>query len=185
MELVMAPKKESMPMFDFSVLREIRNRAGMTLNDLSSASGVSIAVLSKLERNQSQAEVGTLYKIGRALGMRATDILTLVESPLANRKDEESYESSGFSLRAVKYGNADCLYVEGPAGARVSKPDIHQDDHEICWVLKGCIRLELPNESHELSAGQSIQFDAIQEHVYEALSDSSFIISHIRKAKRY
>lgn len=175
----------SVPMFDFSVLREIRVRAGMTLADLSASSGVSIAVLSKLERNQSQAEVGTLYKIGRALGMRATDIMTLAESPLSNRKEETCYESNGFELRAVRYGNADCLYVEGKQGAKVSKPDIHQDDHEICWVLKGKVRLFLPNETHDLGQGQSIQFDAIQEHAYEALEDCSMIISHIRKAKRY
>ncbi len=181
----MSATSDSMPMFDFSVLREIRSRAALTLKELSAASGVSIAVLSKLERNHSQAEVGTLHKIGAVLGMRATDILTLAEAPLANRKEESRYESSGFSLRSVKYGNADCLHVTGPAGAKVSKPDIHQDDHEICWVLEGKVRVVLPNETHDLAAGQSIQFDAIREHAYESLEDSVFIISHIRKAKRY
>ena len=75
----------SMPSFDFSILREIRKRSGMTLNDLSEKSGVSLGVISKLERNQSQAEVNTLFKIGRVFGMRATDILTLAEAPLSSK----------------------------------------------------------------------------------------------------
>lgn len=176
---------QEMPMFDFSVLREIRTRVGMTLKDLAAASGVSIAVISKLERNQTQAEVGTLYKLGRVFGMRATDILTLAEAPLANRKQEECYESNGFSIRAIRYQNADCLLVNGKAGASVSKPDIHHDDHEICWVLSGSVRLTLPNEAHTLPEGGSIQFDAIQEHSYEAIEDCQFVIAHIRKEKRY
>ena len=172
-------------MFDFSVLREIRTRAGLTLNALSEASGVSIAVISKLERNQNQAEVGTLYKLGRVLGMRATDILTLAEAPLANRREEENYKSGGFTVRAVRFRDAECLYVEGAKGAVVSKPDIHQDDNEMCWVLDGHVRIKLPNETHDLVAGSSLQFDAIQEHTYEALADSKFIVAHLRKAKRY
>ena len=175
----------SMPMFDFSVLREIRKRSGMTLSDLSEASGVSLGVISKLERNQTQAEVGTLYKIGRVFGMRATDILTLAEAPLSNKKQAQAYESEGFQFQSVKYAKAKCIMASAKAGARISKPDVHHDDHEICWVLKGSIRLTLPKEAHVLSEGESIQFDAIQEHAYEALADSEVMIVHLLKDKRF
>lgn len=176
---------EMPPMFDFSVLREIRTRSEMTLSDLSAASGVSIAVISKLERNHTQAEVGTLYKLGRVFGMRATDILTLAEAPLSNRKRAESYKSQGFDFEAVRYSNASCIVAVAKRGARVSKPEVHHDDHEICWVLKGRIKISLPQEVQELKAGESIQFDAIQEHTYEALEDCQLMITHIRKGKRY
>lgn len=175
----------SMPMFDFSVLREIRKRSGMTLNDLSEKSGVSLGVISKLERNQTQAEVGTLYKIGRVFGMRATDILTLAEAPLSNKKQAQSYKSDGFQFQAVQYGNAKCILGNAKEGAKISKPEVHHDDHEICWVLKGSIRLTLPQEAHVLSEGESIQFDAIQEHAYEALADSQIMIVHLLKDKRF
>lgn len=185
MSSVLIESEDSLPMFDFSILREIRKRAEMTLNDLSQASGVSIAVISKLERNQSQAEVETLYKIGRVFGMRATDLMTLAEAPLSNRKEAESYDSDGFRFRAVRYANANCLMGEANKGAIVSKPEIHHDDHEICWVLQGALRVTLPQETQLLNSGQSIQFDAIQEHTYEAMEDCQFMIVHIRKDKRY
>lgn len=176
---------EAVPAFDFSILREVRKRAAYTLSELSERSGVSVAVISKLERNQTQAEVGTLHKIGKVFGMRATDILSLAEAPISNKKSAVSYKSGGFDLEAIRYGNADCIFARAKAGDRVSKPEIHQDDHEICWVLKGKVRLDLPKESHELEAGQSIQFDAIQEHTYEAIEKCELVIVHIRKGKRY
>lgn len=176
---------EAVPAFDFSILRDIRKRADLTLNGLSEKSGVSIAVISKLERNQTQAEVGTLHKIGKVFGMRATDLLSLAEAPISNKKNSVKYHSGDFLLEAIRYGNADCIFATAEAGARVSKPEIHHDDHEICWVLKGTVRLDLPKESHELVAGQSIQFDAIQEHSYEAIERSEIVIVHIRKDKRY
>lgn len=175
----------AVPMFDFSVLRDMRKRSGMTLRDLSESSGVSLAVISKLERNHSQAEVETLYKLGRAFGMRATDLLTLAEAPLSNKKRADSYESGGFHFQAVRYGNAICMMGHARRGASISKPEIHRDDHEICWVLEGAVRLTLPRETRDLGTGESIQFDAIQEHAYEALEDCRIMIVHIQKDKRY
>lgn len=185
MSSVNGQSSENPPMFDFSVLREIRKQSGLTLAELSERSGVSVAVISKLERNQTQAEVETLYKLGRVFGMRATDLLTLAESRLSNKKEAESYVSDGFTIRAVRYRNADCIMATAPAGARLSKPEIHLDDHEICWVLSGAIRLRVNQEIYDLKEGQSVQFDAIQEHSYEALEDCQLMIAHIRKAKRY
>ncbi|MCB1119919.1 MAG: helix-turn-helix transcriptional regulator, partial [Verrucomicrobiae bacterium] len=121
----MSSETLSIPMFDFSVLREIRKRAGMTLSDLSERSGVSLGVISKLERNQTQAEVGTLYKLGRVFGMRATDILTLAEAPLSNKKQAQEYYSDGFQFQSVKYAKAKCILASAKAGARISKPDVH------------------------------------------------------------
>lgn len=172
-------------MFDFSVLREIRKREGLTLDEVGSRSGVSISVISRLERNQTSAELETLYKLGRVFGMSATDLLALSESRMAHRKVEESYSSDGFRFRVIRYANHSCFYGEAAAGSRIRKPEIHHDDHETCWVLSGRIRVELPHETVELSAGESMQFDAIQEHSYEALEDSRLTLVHLKKGKRY
>jgi len=38
-------------MYDFSILRDLRKRSGLNIADVSARSGVSAAVISKLERN--------------------------------------------------------------------------------------------------------------------------------------
>ena len=172
-------------MFDFSILREIRKREGLTLEEVGARSGLSIAVISRLERNQTSAELETLYKLGRVFGMSATDLLALSESRLAHRKGEEQYRSDGFQFRVIRYANHACFLGEAKAGARIRKPEIHHDDHETCWVIAGRVRVTLPHETVELAAGESLQFDAIQEHVYEALEDSRLILVHVKKGMRY
>jgi transcriptional regulator with XRE-family HTH domain len=173
------------PKFDFSVIRRLREQHEMTLSALSEASKVSIAVISKLERNQTTAELDTLFRLARAFGLSATDLLAMTESPLAHQVDETSYRSGKFSFRRIQFANVVGLLGEAPAGAAVSRPEIHHDDTEVCWIIGGRLRLALPHESVELAAGSSIQFDAILEHTYEALTDVRLIILHLRKDKRY
>jgi transcriptional regulator with XRE-family HTH domain len=173
------------PKFDFSVLRTLREQHDLTLAALSESSGVSVAVISKLERNQQSAELDTLYRLARAFGLSATDLLAMCESELAHRTAEKAYRSGDFKFRQVKYANAVVHLGSAPKGAKVNRPEIHHDDTEVCWVTTGRIRLDLPHETIELAAGDSIQFDAIQQHGYEALADSEFVILHLRKDKRY
>ncbi|HVU25732.1 MAG TPA: XRE family transcriptional regulator [Opitutus sp.] len=179
------PRRAPPPKFDFSVLRRLREQHGMTLADLSSASKVSMGVISRLERNQTSAELDTVFRLARAFGLSATDLLAMSESDLAHRVKESSYRSGQFAFRQVKFANVVALLGEAPAGASVKRPEIHHDDTEVCWMLGGRLRLTLPHESFELADGASIQFDAILEHTYEALTDCRFIILHLRKDKRY
>ena len=172
-------------MYDFSFLRELRKHEGLTIGDVSARSGISAAVISKLERNRSGVELGTLFKLGRAFDMSATDLIALAESRLAHKKQSRSYHSDGFRFKKIDYANVDCFLGEAEAGAKVSRPEIHHDDYEICWVLKGRIRLTLPHEQFVLKGGDSVQFDAIQAHTYEALEDTRLIIIHLRKGKRF
>ena len=50
-------------LYDFSILRSLRKRSNLTIADVSDKSGVSPAVISKLERNQTSAELETLFRI--------------------------------------------------------------------------------------------------------------------------
>ncbi len=173
------------PMYDFTVLRELRKREGLTMEEVSQRSGISIAVISKLERNGSRAELDTLYRLARVFNMSATDLIALAESPLAHRKREVTYESEGFSFRRIQYNNVSAFLGEGPKGARAFRPEIHQDDYEVCWVLSGRLRLTLPFQTLELRSGETVQFDAVQHHSYEALEPCKVIILHLRKDKRF
>lgn len=166
------------------MLRLLRKREGLTLEALAGISGVSVAVLSKLERNQSRAELDTLYKVARAFHMSASDLIGLAEARLAKNVRESRYEHDGFHFRKISYGNSTCFYGTAAKGKAVRRPEIHHDDYETCWVLRGCIRINLPQERREVRAGEAVQFDAVLEHTYEALEDSEFILTHVRKENR-
>lgn len=172
-------------MYDFEILRELRKREGWTIADLSNRTGVSPAVISKLERNQTSAELPTLFCLSRAFGMSATDLLMLAESRTSHRTSESSHVSGTFTFREIRYGNVRALLGEAQAGGQVSNPEIHQDDFEVCWVLKGKIRVCLPQEHPVIKAGECVQFDAILEHSYEVIEDCQILILHLKKGKRF
>jgi len=176
---------EETGMFNFSVLRDLRKRAGMTIADLSEKTGISSAVISKLERNRTVAELGTIFRLARAFGLTASELLAVVESRTAQLSHETNREIGDFHFRQIEYANSRCFFADAPRGARRFNPDAHRDDFEICWVLQGKIRIELPYESYVLEAGDSLQFDALFEHRYEVLEDCRIIIQHIRKGKRF
>ena len=160
-----------MEQFDFTILRELRKRAGLSIGEVSAESGVSAAVISKLERNRTRAELDTLYRLARVFGITAAELLNLAEARLSHRE--------------INYKNIRCLHGRAGKGSRVSHPNVHRDDYELCWILDGTLRLTLPSESYELSAGQSLQIDALLEHTYEALTDCELLILHIRKENRF
>ena len=172
-------------MYDFSVLRELRKRAGFNLSQVAEKSGVSIAVISKLERNQTVANLETIYKLGRVFGMNPSDFLNLAENRSAQKTTSKNHKSGSFQFKEISYGNVRCLLGHGSAGSKVSRPKIHQDDYEVCWIIDGYVKFYLPHETLELKAGDAIQFDALLEHTYEAIEDTKLIIIHLRKGKKF
>jgi len=172
-------------MYDFSILRSLRKKSSLTIAEVSEQSGVSQAVISKLERNQTVAELETLFRIARVFDMSAADLVALAESRTAHRKQAGHRTQSGFSFDEVLYDNVKCLYGEGKSGDLLSRPEVHGDDFEICWVLQGTVEISLPGETHRLTSGESLQFDAILEHAYHIIEDCRLIILHIKKTRRF
>ena len=180
-----ATSRDMAGMFDFAVLRALRQRENWTLADLSQRTGVSPAVISKLERNQTAAELSTLFSLSRAFGLNVTDLLQLAEARTAHRVAERTHRAGAFVFRRVEYGNLRAQVGRAKAGGTVANPEIHRDDYELCWVLEGRVCITLPHERHELAAGDCIQFDAILSHSYTVIEDCEILILHLRKGKRF
>lgn len=170
---------------DFSIVRDMRKRRGMTLADVSKLCGITIAGLSKLERNQNMIELDTLYRLARVFGLSATDLLNLAESCSATKKDQDEYTSGPFDFDHVGFKGIDCFNATAKAGAKLSKPEAHGDELEICWLRTGKLQINLPREKHLLEPGQALKFDAALEHTYEILEDSEITIIHLEKSHRF
>lgn len=170
---------------DFSIVRELRKRQKMTLEDVSKKSGITIAGLSKLERNQNMIELDTLYRLARVFGLSATDLLSLAESCTAHLKTAKVYTSGPFDFIQVGFKGINCFLAEAKAGDSLSKPEAHGDEFEICWLYSGKIKIKLPREQHTLKPNQALRFDAALTHSYEILEDSKMSILHIEKTHRF
>lgn len=179
-----ARRPEKTHPYDFSILRNLRKAQGFTIADIAQASGISTAVISRIERNQAVPELDTLSRLGKAFGISATDLLGLAEFRTAQITTSQHYASGGFQMQHINFMNIQCFLGSALAGGTVSRPEVHHNDHEICWVLSGSIEMMLNEERHVLKEGDAIQFDAVLSHTYRALQDCKMLILHIRKGKQ-
>src|SRR4051812_25478820 len=62
-------------------LKTVRTQAGMTLNELAARSGVSRAMIGRVERAQSSATAALLGKVCAALDVSLSDVVALAEKP--------------------------------------------------------------------------------------------------------
>lgn len=171
--------------WDFAVLRTLRKEFKWSIADLSERSQVAASIISKLERNLSQAELDTLYKLSQAFGMSLSDLLARAEKRTVQQAVEQNYVTDQFKFKRVSYGNMRCMTASAPAGAQLCRPAIHREDSEMCWVQQGAVEITAAGKCYKLTAGMSMQFDALQEHEYKVLEDCLLIITHLRKSKRF
>lgn len=169
--------------YDFSIIRHLRKKMGLTIYGLSEKCGVSYVALSKLERNLGNPELKTLDKIARALNIETHNLLALAEHDRPRIIDSEQVtDENGFVIQGATMNGMTVALVTGSAGTRGTKEHQHGDDYEICLVLKGKIRLNVKDSVYDVGAGQAVRFDCIFDHYYEVVEDSAFV--HILMAKR-
>lgn len=57
-------------------VRETRKSRGLTLKQLSRRTGLSVSLLSQIERAETAASIASLYRLARALGIRMAELFT-------------------------------------------------------------------------------------------------------------
>jgi transcriptional regulator with XRE-family HTH domain len=97
--------------------KTLRTQAGMTLNELAARSGVSRAMIGRVERAQSSATATLLGKLCAALDVSLSDVVALAEKPLW-RDPESGYRRRHASPTDAASG-IEIIVVDLPAGARV------------------------------------------------------------------
>ncbi|WP_116138439.1 cupin domain-containing protein [Trinickia diaoshuihuensis] len=151
-------------------IRRLRRESKMTLLEVATASSLSVGFLSQVERNLTGISISSLVNVAKALSV---PLGTLLEHPRQAQPDShegrrESYQVgpmrqkyerlsttfSGSLLNAVKV-----QMMEGYSSEWVA----HSGD-EFVYVLSGKVRYTLRKKDYELTAGDSLHFDAQHRH---------------------
>ncbi len=170
--------------YDFTILRSLRKTQGYTIADVAQSSGISTAVISRIERNQAMPELETLARLSKVFSISATDLLGLAENRTARVVNAQHYNSGGFQFQNISFMDLQVFLGTALAGSKVNRPEVHHNDTETCWVLNGSIELMVGADKYTLKEGEAIQFDAVLEHEYRALEDCKILMIHLHKGKR-
>lgn len=163
-------------------LRALRLRKKMGLVELSSHTGLSAALLSKLERGRLFPTLPTLLRIALVFGVgldhffvegkRKNTVGIVRQSERIRFPEKPNVRDVAFYFECLDFNATDrkssAFYTEfqpvDPDGAR---PHSH-NGAEFIYVLKGKLCLRVDADDHVLDAGDSVYFDSSIPHHYRS-----------------
>ena len=157
-------------------LKALRTEGGLTLDQLAEASGVSRAMISRIERGEASPTAVLLARLCSALGESLSSFFAAPESgaPLMRAADQPQWTdpASGYVRRAVsppRTGSpVDLVDVTMPPGQSVSFPPQASSEGVMqhVWVLSGQLVLTVADVIHEMSAGDCLYHDIGRGHSF-------------------
>jgi len=148
------------------VVRDARAARGLSTSALAEASGVSRAMIAKIEHAEVQPTAALLGRLSAALGLTLSELVARAEDSgrrLARRNDQPVWTDpeTGYRRRAlspVSGGPLELVEVELPPGATVSYPaDARAFSHQQLYVLEGRLRFVEGETTHDLEEGDCLQ----------------------------
>ncbi|MGC9947630.1 MAG: XRE family transcriptional regulator [Bryobacteraceae bacterium] len=162
-------------------LRRLRLRKSMGLVQLAKHTGLSPAMLSKLERGVMHPTLPTLLRIAMVFSVgldyffnpelkpmfeivRRRDRLRFPETPDA-REVSYFFENLDFPVANRRF---DAYYAQFmPVAAVSARPHAHAGI-EFVYVVAGKLLLRVSDEEHPLAAGDAVYFDSSIQHSYRS-----------------
>ncbi|WP_226951301.1 helix-turn-helix domain-containing protein [Rhizobium terrae] len=155
-------------------LKTLRTAAGLTLDELAARSGVSRAMISRIERAEASPTAALLARLSEALGLSLSAFFADDEpaySPLSRRADQKLWRDpqTGYLRRAVSPpgmpSRVDIVEVDFPAGARVSFPPRAESRvmTQHVWLFEGVLEMIIGETVHTLHPG-----DCLYMHIGDA-----------------
>jgi transcriptional regulator with XRE-family HTH domain len=160
-------------------IRTLRQKKKLGLVQLGEHTGLSPAMLSKIERGHVFPTLPTLLRIALVFGVglehffveeagkpvaavvRAKDRLRLPDRP-GEAEPAYFFESLDFPVNDRKLEG---YHADFPAGTGPSEPHSHEGA-ELVYVLKGRLVITIDGEDHELGEFDAIYFESITPHSY-------------------
>jgi len=144
----------------------LRAEGNLTLDDLARRTGVSRAMLSRIERGESSPTAHLLSKICGGLGVTLSVLFAETAapaSPLSRHRDQRTWRdpASRYLRRHISPPGTgspvDIVEVEFPAGGKVAfdSQRLPGTDQHI-WLLDGSLELTLGEESFHLEQGDCL-----------------------------
>ncbi|WP_295697672.1 helix-turn-helix domain-containing protein [Lapillicoccus sp.] len=159
-----------------ATLHTARGQLGLSVSALADRSGVSRAMISRIERGGAQPTAVLLGRLSGALGMSLSELLARAEGEprrLVRADDQIRWTDpeTGYVRRAVSPapgGPLELVEVVLPAGAVVAYPaESYAFNHHQLWVLAGRLHFREGDVVHELGPGDCLQLGAPQDCAYE------------------
>lgn len=164
-------------------VKKLRHTQQMTLDELAEKSGVSRAMISKIERGQSSPSATVLGKLAEGLQVGISTLVggnVVRSSSRLYRPHEQPVfrdPQTGFERRSLSpifpaRGGVDVVMnVLQPGGSSGTFPAHDPGVTEVLVVLRGKLKVTLDDEAHIMEQGDSLFFHADVTHRFDNVAE--------------
>ncbi|MCJ0930007.1 XRE family transcriptional regulator [Virgibacillus halodenitrificans] len=157
-------------MFDEKKIKNLRVAQNLSLKQLSEKSGVSVSMISQIERNKTDPTLTTLYKICKGLGVSISSFLEKDDQSAhiirKNQRKTLLFPQSHTKyelLTPVTDGNIEMIKIHLEPGQDDKQLVVHEGE-ECGHVLRGEMTVILRDEEYILQEGDTIRFNSNTPH---------------------
>ncbi|MEK5067083.1 helix-turn-helix domain-containing protein [Sporosarcina sp. FSL K6-1508] len=157
-------------MFDGRKIRQLRGEQNLSLKELSDRSGVSLSMISQIERRNTDPTLTTVYKLCNGLNISISTLLgTDEETTQIVRKNERKIvtfpqsHSSYQMLTPINEGTIEMIMIHLEAGQEDQQLVEHSGE-ECGLITQGEMTIVLGNQEIILHEGDSIRFNSSTPH---------------------
>ena len=157
-------------------IRKRREAMGISANDLAERSGVSRAMVSKIERLEVSPTAALLGRVCNGLGITLSSLIASAETtsspPVARAADQPVWRDPDTGLLRTMISpqstgsHVEIVQVELPSGAEVNYDAVRNSYDQHLVVLQGKLTLLEGSESIELSAGDCMHSRVDVAHTF-------------------
>lgn len=161
----MSSKEDNLNIRIGQKVKEEREKRGWSLTELADNSGVSRAMIHKIERGESSPTAVLLARLSGSFDMTISQLLARTEVQTGTLVRHESQPvwqdpETGYLRRHVSPGKmpVDLVSIELPAKSAVPMPAIsYLSRQQLIWVLEGKLTFEAGSSIYEMAAGDCLE----------------------------
>ncbi|MET4256658.1 transcriptional regulator with XRE-family HTH domain [Bradyrhizobium sp. S3.12.5] len=159
-------------------VRLLRQRAGLSIQDVATKTGLSNGMISQLERARAMPSIRTLRLLSIALDVpisyffETSDPAADVQRYIVRKNNRRLLRltASGVVKEALTpegTGQLELYELTLNPGASSGTDFLQHTGEKAGYILSGSLRLWLDNEAHVLEAGDSFRFPSIVPHMFD------------------
>jgi XRE family transcriptional regulator, regulator of sulfur utilization len=175
--------------YDFGVIRFLRKRNKLTLEDLARLSGLTYSTVALIEQSKSVPSLKTLSAIARVFKISTGSLISLAEHCKVQIQKAEPLQKNGLKTSQVdieeielaRFDDCRIFHIRGRADQVVKVMELHGECLELGICLQGVVCVTVEENPYNIKEKEVILFDGVLDHSYKIVENAEFITVHIPK----
>ncbi len=164
---------------DFSIIKTLRMKWGLTAEELAVRAEITRATVAKIESGNGNPTIETIGAISRVFHLSVSELIRMAEVAHIERAESNPFKDGNLTGTRLRFSDFEMYYLKAGAGESKSyNPGYHENTAEVCLVISGRVRVTVQGESHALGPATAIRFKALHEHRIDVEADAEFVMIH-------